>query len=100
MEKIKLYDDLDQDQDELMSSWIWDIRWENNVLIIRRYEDIEKNNKVVRRITPMKYNNIPYKLFEKIKRSDSKGSIINRHIIQNKEIEPAQVSESTKEYYI
>lgn len=98
MEKIRLYDDIDQDKENLRSSWLWDIRWNDNVLIIRRYEDIQKDNKTIRRIIPMKYRDIPYDLFEKIKKSNSKGHAVNQYIIDNKNVEKAEVSESVKEF--
>jgi len=98
MERIRLYNNIDDKKDRLESSWIWDISW-NGSLVIRRYEDVEKDGTTVRQITPMKYD-VSRELFEEIKNSRSKGSAINRLIIQNKDVNKAEVSESTKEFEI
>lgn len=98
MERVKLYNNVDDDPSDLESSWVWDISW-NGSLIIRRYEDIEQNNKTIRRVTPMKYN-VSYDVFEEIVNSNSKGSAINRLVIRNKNVEKAKVSDSVKEFEI
>jgi Fe-S-cluster formation regulator IscX/YfhJ len=83
-EWIKLYDKNSQDID---SSWLRSVGWNDGDLILRIYDDDPENPRTVR------YNDLDEEIFEDLKevyeKNGSVGSAVNEKIIQNKDIDPA-----------